>query len=160
VIKPDIRDAERLQGFPEDWTRPAESVGRPSLRWSLVGNAVSVPVAQWLGKRLLQPGRYDDERDVALSGSGSWPRAARFDGSERRGVAIGGYPVWEARPALRDFLRHDGKPLSARATRGFLSRTERAKLRFPDGFRERLRAHLIRMEGEPDGVSDRAIAAE
>jgi DNA (cytosine-5)-methyltransferase 1 len=160
VITPDIRDAERLQGFPEDWTRPAESVGRPSLRWSLVGNAVSVPVAQWLGKRLLQPGRYDDERDVALSGSGSWPRAARFDGSERRGVAIGGYPVWEARPALRDFLRHDGKPLSARATRGFLSRTERAKLRFPDGFRERLRAHLIRMEGEPDGVSDRAIAAE
>ena len=28
VIKPDIRDAERLQGFPEDWTKPAEELGR------------------------------------------------------------------------------------------------------------------------------------
>src|SRR5262245_10374675 len=32
VIKPDIRDAERLQGFPQDWTKPAERVARGSLR--------------------------------------------------------------------------------------------------------------------------------
>ena len=28
VITPDIRDAERFQGFPENWTKPAELVGR------------------------------------------------------------------------------------------------------------------------------------
>src|SRR5262245_38452626 len=50
VIKPDIRDAERLQGFPEGWTTSAPE----RLRWSLVGNAVTVPVAQWLGRRLLE----------------------------------------------------------------------------------------------------------
>ncbi len=38
VITPDIRDAERLQGFPADWTLPAERVARPSARWSLVAH--------------------------------------------------------------------------------------------------------------------------
>lgn len=159
VVTPDIRDAERLQGFPEDWTAPAETVGRASLRWSLVGNAVSVPVAAWLGERLAMPGAYDEARDAVLPSVGSWPKAARFDGERRSAVAINGYPVWQARPSLVEFLRYPGKPLSARATRGFLSRTERAKLRFAEGFQDRLRDHLRRMEGntlEPEY----AIAAE
>ncbi|GKQ54309.1 DNA cytosine methyltransferase [Bradyrhizobium sp. Ce-3] len=146
VITPDIRDAERLQGFPENWTRPAEQVTRASLRWSLVGNAVTVSVAAWLGKRLARPGKYDAGRDGALPENGRWPTAARYDGNGRHAVRINSYPKWEARPVLTQFLRHDGKPLSARATRGFLSRTERAKLRFADGFQDRLREHLLRMD--------------
>ena len=146
VITPDIRDAERFQGFPVDWTQPAEEVGRASLRWSLIGNAVSVPVAEWLGARLAQPGTYEIERDEDLPANGKWPKAARFDGSRRRAVSINSYPRWVARPALTDFLQFDGKPLSIRATRGFLSRTERAKLRFADGFQDRLRDHLLQME--------------
>ena len=35
VILPDIRDAERMQGFPEDWTKPAEKVARKNVRWRL-----------------------------------------------------------------------------------------------------------------------------
>jgi len=161
VITPDIRDAERLQGFPENWTRPAEQVSRASLRWSLVGNAVTVPVAAWLGKRLARPGKYDVSRDGELPANGRWPTAARHDGNGRYAVRINSYPKWEARSALAQFLRHDGKLLSARATRGFLSRTERAKLRFADGFQDRLREHLHRMEA-PDKASDTkfAIAAE
>ena len=54
-VTPDIRDAERLQGFAVDWTRPAETVRRRSFRWKLVGNAVSVPVAKWVGDRLAKP---------------------------------------------------------------------------------------------------------
>ncbi|MFL9828915.1 DNA (cytosine-5-)-methyltransferase, partial [Rhodoplanes sp. SY1] len=146
VITPDIRDAERLQGFPTDWTRPAASVGRASLRWSLVGNAVTVPVAAWLGRRLAAPGRYDTSRDASLGADGHWPKAARFDGETRRLVEIGTFPVRRARPPLADFLRHPGKPLSVRATRGFLERTERSRLRFPPGFLERVRLHLERME--------------
>lgn len=161
VVTPDIRDAERLQGFAADWTLPAESVGRPSLRWSLVGNAVSVPVARWLGGRLAQPGQYERARDIALPKSGSWPRAARFDGTTRFGVQINSYPCWEARLPLNDFLQHPGKMLSARASRGFLSRTERAQLRFADGFQDRVRAHLSRMEdGGTTAPTKYAIAAE
>jgi len=156
VITPDIRDAERLQGFPEDWTKPAGTVGRASLRWSLVGNAVSVPVAEWLGTRLSNPSTYDSGRDMGPV-SVRWPKAARYDDGIRRGVRITAYPRWDPRQSLVEFLRHEGKPLSARATRGFLSRTERAVLRFADGFRERLREHLHRMENLDVG---QPIAAE
>jgi DNA (cytosine-5)-methyltransferase 1 len=155
VITPDIRDAERLQGFPVNWTQPAEQAFRASLRWSLVGNAVTVPVAAWLGKRLARPGEYDVSRDDVLPVNGRWPTAARYDGNRRYAVRINSYPKWEARSALTQFLRHDGKRLSARATRGFLSRTERAKLRFAEGFQDRLRDHLARME-----ASDTASAAK
>lgn len=161
VITPDIRDAERFQGFSEDWTKAAEEVGRASLRWSLVGNAVSVPVAHWLGTRLAKPGTYDFARDGDLPSNGRWPKAARFDGGRRHAVTINAYPEWRERPALTEFLRYNGKPLSARATRGFLSRTERAVLRFADGFQDRLRSHLYRMEN-PEGLDggELAIAAE
>jgi DNA (cytosine-5)-methyltransferase 1 len=43
IVKPDIRDGERLQGFIADWTKPAEDVAKASKRWGLVGSAVSVP---------------------------------------------------------------------------------------------------------------------
>jgi DNA (cytosine-5)-methyltransferase 1 len=148
VVTPDIRDAERLQGFEAGWTTSAEEVAKPSSRWALIGNAVSVPVAEWLGKRLMAPGDYQKQRDSELSQDVRWPRAARFDGNRRYAVAINDFPVWKDRSPLVEFLDHPGKPLSIRATRGFLSRTERAKLRFPDGFQQRLREHLSAMEAE------------
>lgn len=161
IVTPDIRDAERLQGFPEDWTKAAERVSRASLRWSLVGNAVSVPVAEWLGARLIEPGAYDTYRDGDLPANGRWPKAARFDGQHRHSVVIGAYPHWRARLPLTEFLRHPGKPLSARATRGFLSRTERATLRFAEGFQDRLRNHLDRMElSSKTNDHDLLVAAE
>ncbi len=161
VVTPDIRDAERLQGFAANWTLPAESVARPSLRWSLIGNAVSVPVARWLGERLARPGQYERTRDIALPKSGSWPKAARFDGTTRSGVQINSYPSWEPRLPLSDFLEHPGKMLSIRASRGFLSRTDRAQLRFAEGFQDCVRAHVDRMENK--SIVDQinyAVAAE
>lgn len=148
IVTPDIRDAERLQGFEVDWTMPTEEVTRSSLRWSLVGNAVTVPVAAWLGSRLAAPGKYEAGRDCALPADGRWPRAARFDGERRKGVQIGAFPLWRERASLIEFLRYPGKPLSARATRGFLSRTERSTLRFVPGFQDSLRGHLARMEAK------------
>ncbi|WP_119421012.1 DNA cytosine methyltransferase [Desertibaculum subflavum] len=146
VILPDIRDAERLQGFEPNWTEPAETVARPSMRWSLAGNAVTVPIAEWLGGRLAQPGHYDRSRDDHRLQETKWPRAARLNGAQRVAVRISAFPDWRPRPAIHHFLQHPGRPLSARATRGFLSRTERSTLRFADGFLERLRVHLSRME--------------
>jgi DNA (cytosine-5)-methyltransferase 1 len=145
VIKPDIRDAERLQGFPSDWTIEAPE----RLRWSLIGNAVSVPVAAWLGRRLKKPGKYEVERDRAWPiRTGSFPRAARFDGEKRHIVEIGDFPAWKKRAPLHEFLRHEGTMLSVRATAGFLSRAEASTLRFVPGFLDAVRAHLEYMRRE------------
>lgn len=139
IVKPNIGDAERLQGFKEGWT----AVAPERLRWSLVGNAVTVPVAAWIGRRLVKPGDYSSERDIAWPvKAGAFPKAARFDGEKRSAVNIGGFPVWTARPPLHQFLRHDGTLLSVRATAGFLSRAEASSLRFVPGFLDAVRAHL------------------
>ena len=144
IIKPDIRDAERLQGFPEDWT----AVAPERLRWSLVGNAVSSPVANWLGRRLKQPGFYFAEMDRPWpSKRGSFPRAARFDGARRHAVEVGMFPTWLKRQPLHKFLRYEGSPLSVRATAGFLGRAECSSLRFVPGFLDAVRAHLARVQG-------------
>jgi len=156
VVKPDIRDAERLQGFPEDWTAPAEEVTRGSARWSLVGSAVSVPVAAWLGGRLKTPGAYDRSRDLAFDPVGRLPKAARFDGQDRHAVAIGVDPLGRRAPPLAEFLRHEGALLSPRATAGFLSRTRVAKLRFAPGFIDAVEAHYRHVAGvqiEPKRVA-------
>lgn len=145
IIKPDIRDVERLQGFPADWT----SVAPDRLRWSLVGNAVTVPVAEWLGRRLLEPGTYDRVRDKPWeTRRGRFPRSARFDGATRHVVEIGDFPIWMARPHLHEFLQFEGTPLSVRATAGFLSRAEASSLRFVPGFLDAVRAHLKAMSAE------------
>ncbi|MBU6330547.1 MAG: DNA (cytosine-5-)-methyltransferase, partial [Acidobacteria bacterium] len=77
IVTPDLRDAERLQGFRVDWTKPAELVAKQSIRWKLVGNAVSVKVAEWVAARIAQPtGTYDYSRDTQIEPDGKWPRAA------------------------------------------------------------------------------------
>jgi DNA (cytosine-5)-methyltransferase 1 len=51
--------------------------------------------------------------------------------------------------SLTDFLRHAPKMLSVKATRGFLERTGRSGLRFPEGFIDALRAHERLMSAQP-----------
>jgi DNA (cytosine-5)-methyltransferase 1 len=53
-------ECERLQGFPDGWTIPDPSVdpGNPhpkpdGPRYAQMGNAVTVPVAEWLGNRIM-----------------------------------------------------------------------------------------------------------
>jgi DNA (cytosine-5)-methyltransferase 1 len=156
IVKPDLRDAERLQGFPSDWTAPAEAVGRPSARWGLVGSAVSVPVAKWLGMRLENPGAYDTRRDEPFAATGRLPQAARWDGQQRYGVRIGPDPIGRRPPPLAQFLHHGGTSLSERATAGFLARTRVATLRFAPGFIDVVEAHLARMQGAQ--IVERCVA--
>ena len=51
-------ECEGLQGFPPGWTIPYNVKGSEedldSLRYKALGNAVSVPVAEWLGNRLAE----------------------------------------------------------------------------------------------------------
>jgi DNA (cytosine-5)-methyltransferase 1 len=161
IIKPGLRDAERLQGFEADWTAPAEAVARPSARWSLVGSAVSVPVAQWIGERIASPTSYDQARDSDFSNEGKAPRAARFDGKKRHAVRIGSDPVGIRPPALSQFLTDtEGQAdLSLKATLGFLGRTRRAKLRFEPGFIAAVERHALRVGASPRDLPPEAQQA-
>lgn len=43
-------ECERLQGFPDGWTDNLSDTAR----YRALGNAVAVPVAQWIGKRIME----------------------------------------------------------------------------------------------------------
>lgn len=144
VVMPDIRDAERLQGFPANWTKPAESVGKSGLRWKLVGNAVSVRAAAWVGRRLSSPGRVCEFPLSNIRGT-HWPTAAWNVGDGRVAADASEWPLRRKYISLLDYLRHPPKPLSLKAARGFLSRTAKSGLRFPDGFIDAVSAHAARM---------------
>jgi len=50
------RECERLQGFPDDWTRyyhDGKEVA-DSPRYRMMGNAVTVNVSEWIGKQIME----------------------------------------------------------------------------------------------------------
>ncbi|RIL04473.1 MAG: DNA (cytosine-5-)-methyltransferase [Proteobacteria bacterium] len=159
IVTPDLRDAERMQGFRPDWTRPAESVVRKSMRWKMVGNAVTVPVSEWIGRSLAKPGNYDGTWDPVLPKGSPWPRAAWNIGSGRHASSVSTWPERRTRSPLQEFLLHPTRPLSLRAAAGFRARTKLSSLRFPTGFLDAIDAHIERVRQiEPHGrqVSRRA----
>ena len=146
IVTPEIRDAERLQGFPVNWTKPAERAGRASFRWKLVGNAVTVKVAKWVGERLAGP--HDDRPWGIPVGivKRTWPKAAFGDAKHGRFAAdLTTWPVTYKQTPIEEFLRYEPKPLSHRATSGFERRFSSSTLRAPDEFRSALRTHIERM---------------
>lgn len=147
VVMPGIRDAERLQGFPPDWTRPAAEEHSANVRWRLVGNAVTVDVAEWIGRRLRSPGNYVGSLDTPLVVGGRWPKAAYNVGEGRFLAQCSAWPVNRKQTPLHEFLnRAEAKPLSLKATSGFLSRYEAGGLRKNARFLHMVREHRQRME--------------
>jgi DNA (cytosine-5)-methyltransferase 1 len=144
-VVPDIKDAERLQGFPVRWTEPAERIDRASIRWRLVGNAVTTNVAEWIGSRLLRPGRYDGTSDEILRKAAPLPRAAWLEGRQLRIARVSTWPVLRRRRHLRDFLHYEPPALSATAAAGFARRARQSTLRFPRGFLNSLERHAMQM---------------
>lgn len=66
-------ECERLQGFPDNWTAGFSD----SARYRMLGNAVSVPVIEWIGRRIVEAST--DEKAI--------PRIrAANDGVHRQGV--------------------------------------------------------------------------
>jgi DNA (cytosine-5)-methyltransferase 1 len=142
---PDIRDLERLQGFPMDWTKPEESDPKPErARWRLVGNAVCVGVSNWLGRRLRDAGRkkLTFDRESAPLPPGSWPAAGWGEKGDRHAVDVSAFPLAKSPPAIDEFLKRDLKPLSHKAASGFLLRARKSSLTFPDGMLDELDKHI------------------
>src|SRR5450759_1155174 len=147
---PDIRDAERLQGFPANWTKPVENLGGKVLgrRWKLVGNAVSVPVFKWVGNRLASPGTRIETESSELQPGDRWPNAAWGWNGKAFSVSLSAWPKRTRRQHLQDFLKYDLHPLSIRAASGFLGRAHDSTLRFPEGFLDAVEAHIMLLNEE------------
>jgi DNA (cytosine-5)-methyltransferase 1 len=149
VVTPDIRDAERLQGFPANWTRPATKVTRESTRWKLVGNAVSVPVAKWFGGLLAGKQKQLPLNTSYFERTKKWPDASFGSmGNEPQRVYVSMFPKKPKYTPLADFLRFQPKPLSYRATAGFISRLASGNLHFPQEFLEALTLHREKMSAK------------
>lgn len=145
IVTPEIRDAERMQGFRADWTRPAEAVVRKGFRWKLVGNAVSVPVAKWIGDQIAKPSVRPYPGHVEGIVYGAWPTAAALVDGCAMHVTLPYWPAARRRPELMEFLRYEPKDLSLKATTGFEKRLSSSSLRAPEEFRSALVRHIRRM---------------
>ncbi|MBR1284056.1 DNA (cytosine-5-)-methyltransferase [Bradyrhizobium sp. AUGA SZCCT0177] len=130
-ITPGISDAERMQGFPANWT----AVGplkkeRKRNRWKLIGNAVSVPVVEWIGRCLIEQATVDVKAKpirqipkmptAAFGEQGSEPSFFSFNSEGPDAPTVG---------SLKDFKLSDASELSLRAAAGFLSRIEKSSLK-------------------------------
>jgi len=145
ITTPHIDDAERLQGFTEGWTQPAVEVPgvRKTHRWKLLGNAVSVPVAEWIGQRLVATTGHVPE-GAPLARGVTWPNAAWGHKGRVYTVDVSSFPVRRRSRPLRDFLRFPRTSLSHRAAAGFLSRALVSGLSFQDGFLADMNRHVAR----------------
>jgi len=142
IVTPDIRDAERIQGFAVDWTKPAESQTTRGARWRLVGNAVTTNVSEWLGHLLANGHSANPENLESLQKSDPWPTAAMGYKGERFAVPTSKWPVKRKAKSIEDFLRYEPRPLSYRATSGFWERLKASPLNYPADFAEALMSHI------------------
>lgn len=140
ILTPDIRDAERLQGFPVDWTAvPGATRAHERSRSRLVGNAVSVPVARWVASRILHPTSTLRNRESIVRDENAWPKAAFGWNTRRYEAAVA--PMLPQHDPILEFLRYEAVPLSYAATRGFRLRYEASRLRKDKRFLKALREH-------------------
>jgi DNA (cytosine-5)-methyltransferase 1 len=124
VGKPVIEDGERLQGFPAGWTEAAvgKAGGRVGARWRLVGNAVNVEMAKWIGVRLSEKRMPVVLEEGAIRPDKPYPASAHGFQGRRRSLALNQFPVIKPMIRIEDFLELELQVLSQKAALGFLHR--------------------------------------
>ena len=144
VVTPTVEAVERFQGFTGRWTSALRGKSA-RYRWRLLGNAVSVPVAEWIGRRLTEPGSYDARGDASFEPLRSWPDAAwnmDADRGGRRAAAVTEHPVCRRRGRISAFATEYWPDLSQRAMQGFARRAREGRLKYPTGFLEAIEANF------------------
>lgn len=143
---PTIHDAERLQGFPVDWSKPIEIEGfKKSLRWKVMGNAVNVEVSTWLASKLLNGNCSMESIVIGMKKTTKkWSKAAYQDyGSTIFNVECTPYPMGVNYQPILDFLSEPLVPLSLKATLGFRNRVNQSTLiKYPQKFIDSINAYL------------------
>ena len=144
-VKPSIEDAEAMQGFDRGWTAvDGISERKNGPRWKLVGNAVTVGVAQWVAGRLGDPGSATDEYRQWEARTGAWPSAAwGRNGKVWAAPNLSEFPLHRSYVHLADVIDWSAADvLSHRAANGFLSRLQRGNLGRHPGFRDDIKEHV------------------
>ena len=139
VLIPSLASCEKLQGFPAGWTDVNIEYSERNPEWRLVGNAVSIPVAQWVAERIKNPGQLATFDLTVIEPGGRWPVAGWNVGEGRVGVSAGDKPVATRVPSIAQFRNSSWSRLSDRALDGFIRRAEDGGLRMPDQFLDALR---------------------
>lgn len=137
VLTPSIESCEALQGFSRGWTDLDFGTPR-SPRWSMVGNAVSVPAAQWLAERLQSPGAMLPLGTRRLAVDATWPDAAYGNADGHFAIDASDRPLSVPSPSIETFRDPSWKRLSERALKGYLARAREGGLNFPEGFLDSL----------------------
>ena len=142
IMTPDIRDAERLQGFGADWTAPAEEISTRGSRWRLVGNAVTTAVSEWLGLALRISAANTRKDACELDVRQGWPKAAFGEKGRRYSAGVSMWPVGKEMTRIDKFLRYPCRPLSRKAAEGFYRRLMASALHYPSRFAHDLKRHI------------------
>jgi len=112
------------------------------VRHKLVGNAVTVGVARWIGRRLRDPGAAQ-ALETPFDRQARWPVAAHGAAGKTWAVEVSAWPMRARYRHLSEVVDLAGAaPLSQRAAAGFASRAGRSRLRFAPGFLDDVAAHL------------------
>ena len=105
-------------------------------------------VSRWVGDRLVRPGLPMLEGQPLERGQ-RWPTAAYGANGKAWAVDISMWPRHEPYRHLSDLVKLDKAPqLSARATEGFFSRTQKSSLNFVDEFLVDVAEHAAVMAEE------------
>ena len=136
VLVPSLTACEALQGFPSGWTDIEGGHAERNPGWRMVGNAVSVPVAQWVADRIRTPRPTLQFEERPIEEGARWPEAAWNVGAGRVGVAAGDRPLAMTMRSISEFRDHTWSRLSERAIGGFVGRAKRGGLQMPEGFVE------------------------
>lgn len=143
IVTPGINTAERMQGFPKDWTLPAAEMPRGrGARWKLVGNAVTVGVTEWIGRNLVTTKRWQEDASTPFDPMRSWPTAAWGGDGKRFAVDVSMWPTQRKYQHLTDLMGDDYQPLSQRGIAGFYDRLCRGNLNVPEEFRRDVKEHV------------------
>jgi DNA (cytosine-5)-methyltransferase 1 len=144
LVLPAVADGERLQGFPAGWTDAAVTEGDRDHRWKLIGNAVPVGIAEWIGRRLASsdpsPALAGTEFDVTKR----WPDAGYGARSLRVRVDVSAWPERMPYQHLHDAIDVSrASALSHRAAAGFQRRLDESGLKIEPRFAMDLESHVV-----------------
>lgn len=139
VLMPSLSACEQLQGFPPGWTSVGTAHPGRKPEWRMIGNAVSVPVANWVARRIKAPGEPLDFPVTAIRDGKKWPDAGYNIGPGRIGVLATDQPISVPRRSIATYRDDTWSRLSDRALDGFVGRAEEGGLKLPNGFLSALR---------------------
>lgn len=170
-VLPDVGDGEALQGLPRGWTTAAVVDGEPNLRWKLIGNAVTMGVGRWLGECIVAAQSHP--ADPAATGvfgpvracgpldrGMRWPQAGFGAAGQAWESTASAWPIAAPRVLLADVVDVErARPLSYRATSGFLSRLDESGRAVPQDFYRDLEAHQQAMRPRMPGLPRQSWAS-